>query len=368
MRLDEVISGIKADLALKIYGPDTVTLERLGERALRILSTVRGSADAQMELTSGVPEVVVNPDRAALARYGFNVSDLQDTVEAAVRGRQATEYIVEQRRVPVMVRLPGVYRENPNLLGDVAMEAPGGERVRLAQLARIRVAPGPEVISREQGERRMVVQANVRGRDLGSFAAEARIRVARELALPAGYSIDWGGQFENQERAMRRLAIVVPMSAGLIFVLLATAFGSIRQAFMILLTVPMALVGGVAALWLRDLNLNLSASIGFIALSGVAVLNGIVMVAAINRLADRGGDVGEAVIEGARSRLRPVLMTALVASFGFLPMALATSTGAEVQRPLATVVIGGLFSATPLTLFVLPAIYGYFRPAPRERL
>jgi cobalt-zinc-cadmium resistance protein CzcA len=362
MRLDEVISGIKADLALKIYGPDTGTLERFGERALRILSAVPGSADTQMELTSGVPEVMIHPDRAALARYGFNVSDVQETVEAAVRGHVATEFVVEQRRVPVMVRLPGVYRENPNLLGDIAMEAPGGERVRLGQLAAVRIQPGPEVISREQGQRRMVVQSNVRGRDLGSFADEARARMARELALPAGYSIDWGGQFENQERAMQRLLVVVPMSITLIFVLLTTAFGSVRQAFMILLTVPMALVGGVAALWVRGLNLNLSASIGFIALSGVAVLNGIVMVAAINRLAAQGGALNDAIIAGARSRLRPVLMTALVASFGFLPMAIATTTGAEVQRPLATVVIGGLFSATPLTLFVLPAVYGYFRP------
>jgi cobalt-zinc-cadmium resistance protein CzcA len=365
MRLDEVVSGIKADVALKIFGEDPRTLEQLAQQALRVISAVPGAADAQMEIASGVAEVRVEVDRQSLARYGLNISDVRELTDAAIGGRQVSEMIEGQRRVAIVVRLPERFRQNPEALNELTLFAPAGERVRLAQVARVHVSRGPEVISRENGQRRIVVQANVRGRDLGSFVAEARRRIDRSLRPPPGYALDWGGQFENQERATRRLMLVVPVTVLIIFVLLFATFDSVPHALLILLNVPFAMVGGIAALWARGLNLNLSASVGFIALFGVAVLNGIVMVSQINRLRMQGMECREAVFQGARVRLRPVLMTALVASLGFLPMAIATSTGAEIQRPLATVVIGGLITSTMLTLFLLPVLYPWFcRPEP----
>jgi heavy metal efflux system protein len=327
---------------------------------LRIISGVAGAADAQMEIVSGVAELHVEVKRRELARYGLNVTHVREIVETAVGGRHVADMIEGQRRFAIVVRLPERYRATPETLRDLLISAPGGERVRLAQVADVQSVRGPEVVSRENGQRRIVVQCNVRGRDLGGFVREAQDRINAELKLPPGYSLDWGGQFENQERATKRLMLVVPAAVMIIFGLLFATFGSVPQAFMILLNVPFALVGGVAALWIRGLNLNLSASIGFIALFGVAVLNGIVLVSTINRLREQGMPVGDAVIEGCSVRLRPVLMTALVASLGFVPMALATSAGAEIQRPLATVVIGGLITSTALTLLVLPVIYPWF--------
>ena len=362
MRLDETISGIKADVAIKVFGEDPAVLDALAMRAFRVLERVPGATDAQMEVASGVAELHIEPDRAALARYGLHIDDVKEVVEAAVGGRPVSEFIDGQRRFGIIVRLPASYRERPESLEQVRLQAPGGERVLLGQIARIHTARGPEVISRENGMRRIVVQCNVQGRDLGSFADEARRRVNEEVQLPPGYFIDWGGQFENKERALGRLTLVFPLSMAAIFALLYFTFYSMRQAMLILCNVPFALVGGVAALWLRGMNLNLSASIGFIALFGVAVLNGIVMVSQINRLRAAGMSDEEAVPEGATLRLRPVLMTALVASLGFLPMALSTSAGSEVQRPLASVVIGGLASSTLLTLFLLPAMYSWFSP------
>jgi cobalt-zinc-cadmium resistance protein CzcA len=368
MRLDEVVSGIKADVAVKIFGDDAKQLEQLAERALRIISAVSGAADEQMEIISGVAELRVEVDRAALARYGLNVSDVRDHVESAIGGKLVSEMVEGNRRFDIVVRLPEAFRKDDQALRELLLVAPGGERVPLGQVARVRMARGPESVSRENGQRRIVVQCNVRGRDLGSFVAAAQQRIQAELPLPPGYSVDWGGQFENQQRAMKRLAIVVPASVLIIFGLLFATFGSHRQAILILLNVPFALVGGVAALWLRGLNLNISASIGFIALFGVAVLNGIVMVSAINRNRDEGIEMREAIVRGASTRLRPVLMTALVASLGFVPMALSTSAGAEVQRPLASVVIGGLMTATVLTLYILPVLYAGLSPrAERER-
>ncbi|MBL8232485.1 MAG: efflux RND transporter permease subunit [Bryobacterales bacterium] len=362
MRLDEVVSGIKADIALKIFGEDATTLENLAERALRLMSGIPGAADVQMEIISGVAEVRVEGDRAALARYGLNISDVRDLVEASVAGRQVSTLIEGQRKFDIVLRLPDRYRHDPLALAEVPLTAPGGERIKLGQVAQVVAQRGPEVVSRENAMRRIVVQSNVRGRDLGSFAKDAQQRIGEGLKLPAGYSIDWGGQFENQERAMRRLGIVIPLSILIITLLLYSTFQSFWLSFLILLNVPFALIGGIAALWLRGLNLNLSASVGFIALFGVAVLNGIVLVSYINRLRAEGFEMMDAVVEGASTRLRPVLMTALVASLGFIPMALSTSTGAEVQRPLASVVIGGLVTSTLLTLFVLPALYPWFAP------
>jgi len=359
MRLDEVVSGVKADVAVKIFGEDETVLDRLADDALRVISRVQGAADAQKEVFSGAAEWQIELDRSQLARYGLNVSDVSDLVETAVGGRQATELIEGQKRFAVVLRLPARFRQDRESLAALQLQAPGGETVTLGQVAAIRQSQAPEIINRENSQRRIVVQANVRGRDIGSFVAEARAAMIREVSLPAGYFIEWGGQFENQERAMRRLMIVLPLAILLIFALLFSSFDSVKQALLILLNVPFAAVGGIAALWLRHLNLNLSAAVGFIALFGVAVLNGVVMVSYINKLIEQGRTLNDAIIEGAATRLRPVLMTALVASLGFVPMAMATSAGAEVQRPLATVVIGGLITSTLLTLVVLPALYAF---------
>jgi heavy metal efflux system protein len=285
------------------------------------------------------------------------VSDIEQSVSSGGSGDLISEVIDGTRRYAVALRLPNEYRTDPDAMRRILLRAPAGELVRLSQLARVQVRRGPELINREDGQRRLVVMSNVRDRDLGSFVAEARSKIDRQVTLRPGYHIEYGGQFENQDRATRRLLFIVPLAIGLIFVLLYLTFASLTQALLVIANIPFAVVGGIAALWIRGMNLNVSASIGFLALFGVAILNGVVLVSSIDQLRLSGIRVHEAVISGARRRLRPVLITAFVASFGFIPMALATSTGAEVQRPLATVVIGGLFSSTILTLFQLPALY-----------
>jgi len=362
MRLDEVVSGVKADLAIKVFGEDPRLLEQLAEHTLRALSTVRGAADEQMQILSGVAELTVKTDRSALARYGLNVADVRELLNIVVGGTDVSTLIENQRRFDIVVRLPDRYKRDLDAIRGLTISAPGGETIRLSQVADVRVTHGPEIVFRENGQRRIVVQCNVRGRDLGSFVAEAREKMSGEVPMPPGYLMEFGGQFENQERATRRLMLVIPITAAIIFGILYTTFHSFSQATLILLNVPFALVGGIAALWARHLNLNLSASIGFIALFGVAVLNGIVLVSSVNRLREAGAPLAEAVLEGAASRLRPVLMTALVASLGFVPMALSTSSGAEVQRPLATVVIAGLVTSTIFTLLLLPLIYPWLSP------
>ncbi|HEY4365023.1 MAG TPA: CusA/CzcA family heavy metal efflux RND transporter [Bryobacteraceae bacterium] len=366
MRIDETISGVKADLAIKVFGDDFRTLDALGEQVLRAVGSVRGAADAQMEITSGVAELSIRVDRSALARYGLNVSDVEEAVSSGGSGDLISEVIDGAKRYTVALRLPERYRTDPDAMRKIVLRAPGGELVTLGELARMEVNRGPELINRESGQRRIVVMSNVRGRDLGSFVTEVRAKIDREVALTPGYYIEYGGQFENQERATRRLMLIVPIAIALISVLLYLTFGSAPLATLVVGNVPFALVGGVAALWIRGMNLNLSASVGFIALFGIAMLNGVVLVSSINQIAKAGGSIREAVLAGARRRLRPVLMTAFVASFGFLPMALATSTGAEIQRPLATVVIGGLFSSTLLTLFVVPVFYDWVFRSTRE--
>jgi cobalt-zinc-cadmium resistance protein CzcA len=357
MRLDEVVSGVKADVAVKIFGPDSDVLERLGSEIHRSVAQVQGVADLQIEQLSGAAELQIIVDRGQIARYGLNVDDVRQAVETVVGGVTATEVLEGLRRFPVVLRFPGALRADGGAIGSLLLTAPGGERVPLHRVADIRERQGPEMIAHEGAERRLVVQMNVRGRDVGSFVADARDRVSAGVALPAGYRVEWGGQFENQARAAARLTLVVPLSIAIIFLLLFISFGRLRQAGLVLLNVPFALVGGIAALWLRGLNLNLSAAVGFIALFGVAVLNGVVLVAAVNRLRDQGVALRPAILSGAATRLRPVLMTALVASFGFVPMALSHGAGAEIQRPLATVVIGGVITSTLLTLIVLPTLY-----------
>ena len=362
MRLDESVSGVRADVAVKIFGSDASVLDRTADEVLRILGQVRGAADAQKQVSSGTPEWQVAVDREEAARYGLNVSDVRDVVQAAVRGKTVTEVIDGRRRFPVTVRLPEAYRSDRESLARILLTAPAGEQVPLGRVAEIRRASGPQVIDRENSERRIIVQCNVRGRDLGTFVSEARRRVEAVVSLPSGYYLDWSGQFEDQQRAMRQLAFVVPAVLAVIFGLLLLMFRSANQSLLVLLIVPFAAVGGIGALWLRGMNLNVSASIGFIAVFGVAVLDGLVMVSTMNALRGEGRPLRDAVVEGAVTRLRPVLMTSVLASLGFLPMALATSTGAEVQRPLATVVIGGLASSTILTLVLLPTLYGWFLP------
>jgi heavy metal efflux system protein len=361
MRLDEVISGVKADVAVKLFGDDPATLEREARKIENILRRVRGVADLQTEALGGAGELQIGVDRGEMARYGLRVEDVKELIETAVGGGVTTEVIDGRKRFDVVVRLPESQRKDIEMIRALLVPAPGGERVALGQVADIHTAEGPEVVNREDAQRRIVIQSNVRGRDIGSFVAEAQELIEREIGLPAGYYITWGGEFENTQRAMKRLYIVVPLALLLIFLLLYSMFNSLKYAALIIANVPFALVGGVAAVWLRGFNLSLSTAVGFIALFGVAVLNGVVLVSHINGLREKGRENGlklrEAVLEGAAARLRPVLMTALVASLGFVPMALSTAPGAEVQRPLATVVIGGLITSTLLTLFVLPTLY-----------
>jgi cobalt-zinc-cadmium resistance protein CzcA len=358
MRLDEVVSGVKADVAVKVFGPEPATLERVGEEIRTALAEVRGAADLQVEVLSGAAQVQIDVDRARIARYGLNVADVRELVETAIGGTVATEVLDGPRRFDVVVRFPDEVRGDPERIGQLLLTAPGGEKVPLTSVADIRTIQGPEAINHESGQRRLVVQTNVRGRDVGSFVAEAQQRMGSAVKLPAGYFVEWGGQFENQQRATRRLMVVIPASLAIIFLLLFLTFGRVRQALLVILNVPFALVGGIAALWIRGLNLNLSASVGFIALFGVAVLNGIVMIAAINRLREEGHlELRASILRGAATRLKPVMMTALVAALGFVPMALSHGAGAEVQRPLASVVIGGITTSTLLTLVVLPTLY-----------
>ena len=357
MRLDEAISGVRTELGVKVFGDSLDVLERKAREVRDVISTVRGAEDVSVDVSAGAMQVEVEIDRVALARYGLRLSDVRDAVQAGIGGVEASEVIDGRKRFPIVVRLAEGYRGTPEAIGQLLLTTPAGGRLTLSQVARVRVVQGPELINHENGERMVIVQSNVRGRDLGGFANEVRREVARKVSLPEGYYVTYGGQFENQERAMKRLQFILPLVLLLIMGLLYTSFGNGRQALLVMLNVPFALVGGIAALWLRGLHLNLSASVGFIALFGVAVLNGVVLVSYINHLRERGHPLDEAVRSGSDDRLRSNLMTALVAAFGFVPMALSTSPGAEVQRPLATVVIGGLLSSTLLTLVVLPVVY-----------
>ena len=357
MRLDELVSGVKTDLGIKIYGDSLPLLQGTAEAIRAVVASVPGAEDVFVGTSGGAMELEVDLNRPAIARYGLNVADIREAVEMGVGGMPATEVIDGRRRFPVVVRLDARYRSTPEAVGQILIRTPAGGAVTLSQVARLRAVETPEVIDHDGGQRFVVVQTNVRGRDLGSFVGEVQRAVAAHVALPSGYYLTYGGQFENQARATRRLTLIVPLVLVLIAVLLYASFGAIRFAALVMLNVPFALVGGIGALWARGLHLNLSASVGFIALFGVAVLNGVVLLTYVNQLRAAGASLEDAVRTGAAVRLRPVLMTALVASVGFIPMATSTSAGAEVQRPLATVVIGGLVSATLLTLLVLPTVY-----------
>ncbi|HDZ55307.1 hypothetical protein LCGC14_0393540 [marine sediment metagenome] len=357
MRFNELISGVRADLGIKVFGDDMDQLLASALEVQEVLETVEGAADIQVEQVTGLPMLSVHPKRMVLSRYGLNVEDLQALVATGIGGENAGLIYEGDRRFELVVRLPEAVRRDIDSLAFLPIPLPDGSYVPLSEVAELELAPAPNQISRENGKRRVVVTANVRDRDLGGFVEEAQARIAQEVDLPDGYWLDYGGTFEQLQSASARLALVVPITLAIIIGLLIMAFGSIKDALIIFTGVPLALTGGVLSLWLRDMPLSISAGVGFIALSGVAVLNGLVMVAFIRDLWREQGDLVTAVVEGALVRLRPVLMTALVASLGFVPMALNTGTGAEVQRPLATVVIGGIISSTLLTLFVLPILY-----------
>jgi cobalt-zinc-cadmium resistance protein CzcA len=360
MRMNEMIAGIRSDIGIKIYGDDLETLRRLSDEVQEVLLDIRGAAEISGEQITGQPVLQVTVDPEAIARYGMPTRDVLSMVEA-VGGRKAGEIREGQRRFPLVVRLPDAQRTDPEALAATLIPTVAGPVVRMDQVAQLALTEGPSTIQREWSRRRITVQCNVRGRDVASFVAEAKETITERVTLPEGYTVEWGGQFANMERANRRLKIIVPMALGLIFVMLYISLGSVRDLLIVATGIPLGAVGGVAILSLRGLPLTVSAAIGFIALSGVAILNGLVLVTFIKqRLAD-GVNLEEAVREGCQVRLRPVLMTALVAAVGFIPMALNTGIGAEVQRPLATVVIGGIVSNTLLTLVVLPTLYTSFR-------
>ncbi len=383
MRFNELIAGVRSDVAVKVFGDDLDTLLQTGKEIGKVLGGIPGAEDVGVEQITGLPLLSINMNREAMARFGLNVSDVQEVIEMAIGGKDAGEVFEGDRRHPLLVRLPenlrtdlGALKRIPIALPDpttkdtkstkngngtalISLTQSASNFVPLGAVANFDIAPGPNQISRENGKRRVVVTANVRGRDLGSFVAEAQERM-KSVEIPTGYWMTWGGTFEQLISASKRLQIVVPVSLLLIFGLLFATLGNGKDSLLVFSGVPLALTGGILALWLRDIPLSISAGVGFIALSGVAVLNGLVMISFINNLRQSGTPLEEAVFTGSLTRLRPVLMTALVAALGFVPMAIATGTGAEVQRPLATVVIGGILSSTALTLLVLPALYRIF--------
>ncbi|MDI4635246.1 CusA/CzcA family heavy metal efflux RND transporter [Pelomonas sp. V22] len=363
LRFNELISGVRSDVAVKVFGDDNDVLNETAGKIAQVLQAVPGATEVKVEQTTGLPMLTVNIDRSKATRYGLNMTDVQDAVATAIGGREAGTFFQGDRRFQMLVRLPDAQRENMEALRRLPVPLPRGSAegrvtyVPLSEVASLELAPGPNQVSRENGKRRIVVSANVTGRDLGSFVTDAQTAIDQKIKVPTGYWTTWGGTFEQLQSATQRLQIVVPLSLLMVFVLLFAMFGNAKDGLLVFTGIPFALTGGVLALWMRGIPLSISAAVGFIALSGVAVLNGLVMLSFIRSLREEGRTVDEAVSEGALTRLRPVLMTALVASLGFVPMALATGTGAEVQRPLATVVIGGILSSTALTLLVLPILY-----------
>ncbi len=360
-RMMELIEGVgvRSDVAIKVFGDDLDVLRSTASQIAGALVEIPGAADVNVQQVSGLPILQVDIDREAIARYGINVADVQQIVQSAIAGREATDVLEGFTRFDLVVRFPPWARDDASAIGDLLVSAPTGEKIPLSQLARIHSVTGPAEVSRENGRRRISVEVNVRGRDIGSFVAEAQQRVRQQLQVPPGYQVSWSGMYEHLESGRNRLLVVVPVTFALVFLLLFIAFGSLRQAALVFTGIPFAATGGILSLLVRDMHFSMSAGVGFIALFGVAVLNGVVLVTFMNQLREAGASVHEAVVNGALTRLRPVLMTATVASLGFLPMALSTSAGAEVQRPLATVVVGGLVTSTLLTLVVLPAIYSW---------
>jgi cobalt-zinc-cadmium resistance protein CzcA len=361
MRFNELISGVRSDVAVKVFGDDIDVMDNTAEQISKILSTVQGGKDVKVEQTTGLPILTVNIDRQKIARLGVNVADVQEAIYIAMNGRETGTVFQGDRRFDIVVRLPDEVRVDTEAFKRLPIKVSGNSDrpiyLQLGEVATIDIASGANQFSREDGKRRVVVTANVRDRDIGSYVAEAQQRIAQEIKIPAGYWVKWGGTFEQLQSATDRLKIVVPLALLIVFILLYAMFNNFKDGLIVFTGIPFALTGGVLMLWLRDIPLSISAGVGFIALSGVAVLNGLVMISFIRQLLAEGKPLNTAIEEGSLSRLRPILITALVASLGFIPMAIATGTGAEVQRPLATVVIGGIWSSTLLTLLVLPLLY-----------
>jgi len=363
LRFNELISGVRSDVAVKVFGDDMDVMNEAAGKIAAVLKGISGSTEVNIEQTTGLPMLSVQIDREKTARYGLNVQDVQDTLATAVGGKEGGTMFEGDRRFDIIVRVPENVRSDLEAIKRLPVPLPAGANsaarkfIPLSEVAELSLSPGPNQVSRENGKRRVVVSSNVRGRDIGSFVAEAEQAIQQQVKLPTGYWMVWGGQFENLQSATNRLKVVVPVSLMLVFTLLFVMFGNAKDGLLVFTGIPFALTGGIVALWLRDIPMSISAAVGFIALSGVAVLNGLVMISFIRNLRESGKSLDDAIFEGAITRLRPVLMTALVASLGFVPMAIATGTGAEVQRPLATVVIGGILSSTALTLLVLPVLY-----------
>lgn len=366
LSVDELVGGTKAQLAIKLFGNDLEVLKSKAEEIASVTRKVRGSADVQTGQISGSPQVVISPDRNAISRYGMNISEVQELIQAAVGGVEAGQIFEGVKRFDIYVRYKEDSRDTTEDIRHLIVRTPQNELVPLDEIANVEEIVGPRQIVRENNQRYIEVQANVVDRDIGSFVKEARQKLDSQLKLPTGYFIDWGGQYELQQQANRRLSIVIPVTLGLISILLYLSFGSIRNTLLILLNIPLALVGGIAGLWLFGENLSVPSSIGFIALFGIALENGMVLVTYLNQLMREGYSVDEASIQGACLRLRPVLMTAVTTALGLIPLLLSTGTGSEVQRPLATVVVGGLVSSTILTLLVLPALYKWFAGNPNK--
>ncbi|HYX09129.1 MAG TPA: efflux RND transporter permease subunit, partial [Bacteroidales bacterium] len=366
LRTDELMTGIKAQVAISIYGTDLDELNMVGRQVQEICMGIPGAVDVKMQQQSGKPQIEVIPDRAELARLGISVDDLLSTLETAIGGQSAGQVFEGTRRFDIYLRLQEDQRNRLDLIRELAIKTASGNIVPLDQVADISVFTGPKMISRNKASRRIFVQLNVRGRDMGSVVQEIQKAVKTEVNMPAGYFIEYGGQFENQQRAMKRLFVVIPITFGLIFLMLFFAFGNLRYATLIIANVPFALLGGIFALFFSGLYLSVPAVVGFIAVFGVAVQNGVVLVDYINQLRKSGMDVRQAVLTGAENRLRPVLMTAMTTILGLIPLLLASDIGSNVQRPLAMVVVGGLITSTLLTLIVLPGIYKWFVPPVKE--
>jgi cobalt-zinc-cadmium resistance protein CzcA len=359
-RVDEMVSGVRSQVAVKIFGDDLEQLKKLGGQIGLILSNTTGSTDLRIEQVSGQNYLNIKINRDAIARYGINVSDVNDVIETAIGGKEASLVFEGERRFPLVLRYPVQYRENVNEIEKITLTSPNGALVLMRDLAEISIIDGPAQISRESGKRRLVIGVNVNGRDLGGFVKEAQEKIAREVPLPNGYTLDWGGQFENMQRAMARLMIIIPLTILAIFFLLFMLFKSVKLAALIILVLPFASIGGVFGLLITGEYLSVPAAVGFINLWGIAVLNGVVLVSFIKQLREDGRDLREALIEGCSHRFRPVMMTACVAMLALVPMLISSGPGSEVTKPLAIVVISGLITSTSLTLLVLPVLYGRF--------
>ncbi len=366
MTVDELLEGVRAELAVKLFGDDLSQLKNKAEEISVLLKGINGAADIQVDQVSGKPQLKITVDRHAIARYGMNLSDVQQVIRTAIGGETAGQIFEGIRRFDIFVRLSPEYRSDKQAISNLLITSPNGLQVPLSQVATVEEIEGPRQITREQNQRFITIQCNVVGRDIGSFVEESQAAIEKKVDLPVGYYTVWGGQFRLQQEANKRFAIVIPITLLLIFFLMFTSFNSLKNSVLILLNIPLALVGGVIGLWLTNQNLSVPASVGFIALFGIALENGMVLVTYFNQLIKEGKSIDEASIEGAKLRLRPVLMTAVTTALGLIPLLIATGTGSEVQRPLATVVVGGLFTSTILTLLVLPALYKWFAIKPQE--